>query len=75
MSNHLVWGLCVLLALPCGGIAGVLFSRHYLHQPEAIIVHQRPNITVQPASILESASCAEVARACYARKRTGKVAP
>ena len=73
--THFLWSLCVLIALPCGGLAGILFSQHYLQRPEMIVAHQKPNIIVQPASILDNASCLEVARACQARKRANKVTP
>ena len=35
----------------------------------------RTVVTVQPASILQSAGCVEAARVCRAQIRTGRVAP
>lgn len=64
----MIWA-CTLMALACGFLAGIFVQQTYLAPPP--IIYRTPPARVEPATLTQN--CVEVARVCYARKRSSAI--
>lgn len=64
-----IWMGCVGIALACGFLGGIFVQQTYLAPPP--VIYRTPPVRVEPASLREN--CVEVARMCYARKRSAAI--
>lgn len=70
-----IWGGCLLVGMVAGFLGGWL-----VHSRQSPVVINPPAIIASPASycacpITSKTSCSEVARMCYAQKRSAGVTP
>lgn len=67
--NSFLWLSCVVVGVAFGFLGGIFVQQTYLAPPP--IIYRVPPVIVKPAALTEN--CIEMARVCYARKRSAKV--
>lgn len=62
------WSACILVAAAAAFLGGMFVQATYLTPPP--IVYHTPAVRVEPSAAYLSGNCIELARTCYARKRS-----